>query len=211
MPTQITAVLDRATLEQLLSELTPLKVMLGGAGAPDRHFTIDRPDLVQFVPGKGVRLRTRAHAQWTLAGLPIPLTIESATLLLEPAIAPPPHPGKLVFTLKIEQLDVKNVPSVIESKLVPLINEGLSALEEPLGWNFAKTLNVHIAIPPQAAPLEAFTLAAGASTVEVTADAIVMKLQLWMHFERLGVKLATPMIDTPTVDVPTNTPAKGSS
>ena len=189
MPTQVTAVLDLATLEQLLGELTPLSVRLGDQGGPNRYFTIDRPTLLEFIPGRGLRIRTSAHAHWTLAGVPIPLTIESATLVLEPSLAPPPAAGKLLFTLKLEELEVKNVPNMIEATLMPLINEGLAVLEGPLGWDFAKTLGVKIPIPPKAAPLESFTLSAGSSSVEVTSEAIVMKLALQMHFVHVGAKV----------------------
>ena len=123
-----------------------------------------------------------------------PLTVESATLLLEPSIAPPPEPGKLLFKLKLEQLDVRNIPSVIESKLVPLVNEGLDSLNAPLGWNFAKTLSARIAIPPTAQPLESFDLSAGQSSLEIREDAIVMRLALEMHFVHVGVKVGTPPI-----------------
>ncbi len=179
---QLTATIDRATLSELLREVTPLRVKLGSA-TQDRFFTIEPPSLIEFLPARGVRLRTQAHVQWSVAGVAIPLTLESATFVLIPSLAPAPEAGKLVFELKLEQLDLKNVPKMIESTLVPLINDGLAALDKPLGWDFAKTLTHRFAISPKAAPLAAFTLATGRSSLEVTADAIVLSLALEMHFE----------------------------
>jgi len=212
MPTQITAVLDRATLEQLLRELTPLHVRPDVK--QDRFFIIDQPSLIEFLPGRGVRIRTSARAQWTVAGLPIPLTIASATFVLEPAIAPAPEKGLLKFKLLLEEIDLKNVPSIVESSLIPLINEALAVLDHPLGWDFAKTLSVRLPISSQATPLEAFTLGAGAASCEVTGEAIVLKLALLMHFEKAGAPLndaAPPAPGAAPAAAGASTPASSSS
>jgi hypothetical protein len=202
MPTHITAVLDRGMIEQLLFELTPLKVMLGDGTDQGRHFSIDRPSLIEFIPGRGVRFRTSAHAQWTLAGLAIPLTVESATLVLTPSLAD----GKLLFNIKLEELDVKNVPAMIEKKLVPLINEALDAFEGPLDWNYKKTLSVRLAIPPKALPLEAFTLTPGVASLEVTQDSLKITLALEIHLQQ-----TKPQIVVPPPTAATNKPATDSN
>jgi hypothetical protein len=202
MATQITALLDLATLEQMLSELLPLHVRLGDHGGPNRYFTVDAPTLVEFIEGRGLRVRTSAKAHWTLMGVPIPLTLKSIMFVLEPQIAPPPEPGKLIFKLKVEELDLKIMPGgIIEEAMLPLINEGLAILEGELGWDFAKTLNIKKEIPPSAAPLEAFTLAAGTAKIAVTKEAIILQLGLEMHFVQVGVKV----VDTPIIGTPTNT------
>jgi hypothetical protein len=201
MATQITALLDLATLEQMLSELLPLHVRLGDHGGPDRYFSVDEPTLVELIEGRGLRVRASAKAHWTLGGMPIPLTIDSIIFMLEPQIAPPPEPGKLLFKLKVEALGLKNVPGFIEESMVPLINEGLAVLEGAIGWDYAKTLNIKKEIPPLAAPLEAFTLAAGKAHIAVTKEAVILQLGLEMHFVQAGVKV----VDIQTIGTPTNT------
>ncbi len=176
-------------------------VWFGDVGGLNCYFTIYQPTVVEFIDGRGLRVRTTAAAHWPVAGMPIPLTIESVLFVLEPQIAPPPERGKLLFKLKVEELSVKNVPGIVEDSMLPLINEGLAVLENAIGWDYAKTLDIHVKIPPKAAPLESFHLSAGKAQVAVTHEAIIVRLALEMHFETMGVKI----VDAPTVGTPTST------
>ena len=181
MPTALTALLDRDTLRSLLVQFTPLRVALDEQD-PDRFFTIDRPDLLEFVAGTGVRIRTSARLQWTLAGITIPVTVNSATFLLEPWLSPPPHPGRLNFRLRLEQMELKNIPAVVDEQVALRANKFLGALGETLGWSFGETLDVRLKMPPHLAPMEAFTLSAGTAKVEVLSDALRLDVGLPMQF-----------------------------
>ena len=186
MPTALSALLDRDTLRSLLEQLTPLRVALDEQD-PNRFFLIDRPDLLEFVAGTGVRIRTSARLQWTLAGMIIPLTVKSATFLLEPWLSPPPHLGRLNFRLQLEQMDLKNVPAMVDEQVALRANKFLGALGETLGWSFGETLSARLAMPAHLEPMEAFTLSAGAASVEVLTDALRLDVSLPMQF-----RLRTP-------------------
>ena len=181
MPTLITAVLDQSTLHALLDELTPLRVGLDEKD-DDRFFVINQPDLIEFVAGTGVRIRTSARMQWTLAGLAIPIKVNSATFLLEPWLSPTPHVGRLNFRLQVEQIDLKNVPDLVDEQVTLRANEHLAKLGETLGWSFGETLKLQLPMPPMLEPVEAFTLEAGSASVEVLADALRLVVALPMHF-----------------------------
>lgn len=179
MPTLLTALLDKATLSGLFAELMPLHFRLDD-GEPGRTLWIDRPDLLDFVPGSGVRIRTRARLTYARA-LP-PVTVQSATFLLTPWLSPPPHPGRLNFGLSLEELALKGLLAVAQGQVKALANPYLAQLGDTLGWSFGQTLAVRLGLPPRLHPVEGFTLAAGAATVEVVADALRLTLPLDMHF-----------------------------
>src|SRR4051794_36701099 len=136
MPVAITAVLDHQTVAELLSELTPLTINLGEGGQSNRWMQVERPDLVEFVAGQGVRLRTSAKLQWSVAGVPLSFTIQTVSILLKPVISG----ARLNVIPTIESADLKNVPERIDHGIVAHINTRLAAIPEALGWSFGETL-----------------------------------------------------------------------
>ena len=79
-------------------------------------------------------------------------------------------------------MDLKNIPAMVDEQVALRANKFLGALGETLGWSFGETLDVRLAMPPHLAPMEAFTLAAGAATVEVLTDALRLDVSLPMQF-----------------------------
>jgi hypothetical protein len=181
MATTITALLDQATLRTLLDQLTPLQIRLDEA-AQDRFLWIDRPDVLEFAAGVGVRIRTRARLQWSLGGIAIPVNLPAATFVLEPWLSPPPHTGRLNFRLKLEAIELGPLPQLVQQQIVLRANQALGALGETLGWSFGQTLSVDLKLPAALGSVERFTLEAGVATVEVLTDALRMVLPLPMQF-----------------------------
>jgi len=184
MPLSITAVLDAQTLTELIDEVTPLTLNLGDGDPGSRWMRVERPDHLAFVAGKGVRVRTAAQLQWTLAGAALRFTIQSMVLRLEPAVSAFPTAGRLNVRVTVEEADLKNVPRLIDHSLLGLINASLAARPDAIGWNFAKTLGARLKLPASMAPLERFTIDAGDMSLELADASIRATLALPMHFTR---------------------------
>jgi hypothetical protein len=180
MPVQLVASLDLATVTQLVKELTPLTINLGEDDEEHRWIQVDRPDLVELVAGEGVRIHTTAKLEWTVAGVSIPFTIQSVVMMLRPALSG----GRLNVVGTIESADLKNIPDIIDRSIVTHVNARLLARPDALGWNYAKTLAVRLAMPASMAPVERFELDARDAALELGADAIRISVALPMHISR---------------------------
>ncbi len=180
----ITALVDQTTLAQILSEVTPLDVDLGEGEDHGRWLSVDRPRRVEIVHGKGVRLETSAKMSWTVAGVSVPVTIHSVTILLELSIGGPPEGGRLIARPRLEAADLKGLPAMLDRKLVEKVNERLAAQPPVIGWSFAQTLTHSIKLPEQLRQLSHFELSATDARLEIDTQAIRLSLALPMHFSR---------------------------
>jgi hypothetical protein len=183
---QITARLDEATIQQLLGELLPVKVLVDDQGDKGRWIQIEPAQQVDFIADQGLRVRTSGQIQWLAAGLPINLTLQSVSLLLRPEIAPEPHGGRLVFRPSLDELDLKNVPGFLDRSVLGIVNGRLQAQGDELAWDFGKALTVAAPLPTSIEPAETFQLSVRTAAVAVLADAIVLTLSFDMRFARLG-------------------------
>jgi hypothetical protein len=185
MAVQIQAVLDRATLAQLLAQLTPLIIDLDGDENHNRRWLeIGAPERLELVAGQGIRLRIAARLQWTVLGVPVPVTILSATMRLDPVIADSPSGGRLNLLATLEDADLKHVPELIEEPIVAHINARLAAKQDAFGWDFGQTLTHSIALPAALAPVRSFELGVRHGSVAVDAEALRLSVELPMKFVR---------------------------
>jgi hypothetical protein len=182
MPVRITAVLDHATVVGILNELTPLTVHLG-EGHADRWIRVERPETVELVPGVGVRVKTSAKVQWTVAGVHIPFTIRTVTMVLQ-VVADKDGSGRLDVFPMIEDADLKNIPDMVDDKLVEVINSKLAAQAGKIGWAFAKTLTHALRLPPVLQEVSHFTLRPEHAQFETGAHEMRMSLDLELNFRR---------------------------
>jgi hypothetical protein len=183
----ITARLEEATINELLGELLPAKILLdeeGEQGEKKRWVRIERASQIDFVADRGVRVHTSGQIQWLAAGLPINLTLNSVQLLLRPEIASDPHGGRLVFRPALEDLDLKNVPGFLDRGVAGIINGKLAAQGDELAWDFGRSLAVNVPLPASIAPLETFQLSVRAAQVVVLADALELTVTFDMRFSR---------------------------
>lgn len=182
MPVKVSAVLDHETVEQLLGELLPLTIDLDQPGEAhrDRFIQIDPPHLLEFVPGRGLRIETGARLQWTVGPMTLPFTIQSVRFLLSPRV----NEGRLELGITLEDTDLKNLPKVIDRGVVSQLNARLAERPDAIAWNYQKTLGVHLALPEKLAPLKHFDMNAGALVVTIEERALTLSVPLPMRFSR---------------------------
>jgi hypothetical protein len=184
MAIQIEAVLDHATVVDLLAQLTPLRVDLGDLSDRDRWIEVNPPDDVAFVAGKGIRIRTTARLSWSVAGIQVPFEIRELRILLAPTLGHSEAGGRLNLRPTLEEAELKHVPAVIEHGLIARVNDRLAAEPDKLGWDFAKTLAVRLFLPPAMAPLSGFEMDARDARLVVEPDALRIQVSLPMKFTR---------------------------
>lgn len=180
----ITARLEEATIQQLVSELLPAVILLDEQGG--RWIQLDRASKVDFIAGRGLRLQTSGQIQWLAAGLPITLTLNTAQLLLEPEVVADPAGGRLVFHPSLEDLDLKNVPGFLDRGVVGIVNGKLDSQGNALAWAFGKSLTVNAPLPASISPAEAFQMSVNNARVVVLADALELTVTFDMRFSRSG-------------------------
>ena len=154
----ITARLEETSVRQVLGDLLPVTIALddeGGTG--DRWLRIEPARLVDFVAGEGLRVEVGGHLHWKTAGVSLPLTINSAHLLLRPAVVETEDGGRLVFHPSLESMDLKNIPGFLDSGIANLINKRLDGVGDKLSWAFAKTLRVTVPVSKDLAEISSLT------------------------------------------------------
>jgi hypothetical protein len=178
----ITARLEEATVKELVGELLPIKILLSDDNEEGRGrwIAIEPARQVDFIAGEGLRVEAAGQLQWTAAGLPIGLTFNSAQIMLRPSV----EDDSLVFRPALEALDLKNVPAIIDSGLVSLINTRLATQTSDLVWHFGKSIAFDFPLPPTIVPLERLRLGVRDGKVEVLADAIVFSMSVTVAFTR---------------------------
>jgi hypothetical protein len=183
MPVRIAALLDLTTVTGLLRELTPFTVNLdedGGGG--ERWMRVEPPESVALVAGMGLRIKTSAQLQWTVAGVKIPVTIRTVTIALGLELADTKAGIRLCALPKIEDADLKNVPEMIDDKLVDLVNARLAAKAGEIGWTFGDTLALRLKLPSALENVNAFQMDVSDATLEIGGDVVRLEANLPMHF-----------------------------
>jgi hypothetical protein len=174
---QLTAVLPRADLDELLNDLLPLKVLLG-ADRDDRTLLLYDPSSVSFVAGHGIGLSCKADIRWSVLGITVPIQLRALTVMLVPRVSQRDGVPALVLDLALEHVDLAGVPAALEGRLVDLINQALQARQVELAWGFGKTLSHAFALPAMLESVSSFNLGVGESSVDVLADALRLDIQL---------------------------------
>ncbi|MEO8212068.1 MAG: hypothetical protein ABI560_02700 [Myxococcales bacterium] len=191
---KVTARLDEANVREILGDLLPVTLALDEDGGGARWIRIDPARAIDFVADDGLRVEVGGHLQWKTAGVPLPLTIKSAHLLLRPAVAEDEDGGHLVFHPSLETMDLKNIPGFLDSGIANLINKRLAGEGDRLSWRFARTLRASVPIGQGLAEIASFELSAGSGGVQITNDALLFTVDLGMRFTRTA---PPPAPDTP--------------
>lgn len=180
---RLLALVPRAEVQLLLSELLPLKVLLGDDG-DDRTLLLRDAGEVSFVPGFGVRMACKADIRWSLLGLTVPVHLRALSVLLVPRIAEREGGAALVFQVSIEHADLAGVPAVVDAHLVERVNQALAERQVELAWNFTRTLSHTFELPALLESVRAFSLGVAGSGVEVHADELQLEVELRAGFTR---------------------------
>jgi hypothetical protein len=184
MPVRIATAVDLETVTALLHDLTPFTVSLASDTDADRWMHVNQPESVELVPGLGARIRTSARVQWTVAGVHLPFTIRSVVLLVGLELAETPTGPRLCVLPKIEDADLKNVPDMIDDKLVELANSRLAAQAGEIGWSMGETLALRLVLPRALAGVDRFDLDVSDVRLVIGSDLIRLEASLPMRFVR---------------------------
>lgn len=174
---RLLALVQRAEIQILLSELLPLKVLLGD-DSDDRTLVLHEASDVSFVAGQGLRVACKADIRWSVLGFAVPVHLRALSLLLSPRIAEREGGAALVFQLVIEHADLAGVPAVVDAHLVELVNQALNDRQVELAWNFTRTLTHSFALPAMLESLRHFNLGVASSSVDVRPDALQLEVDL---------------------------------
>jgi len=180
----LSARLDETTVRTLLAQLLPMTIVLDDDGSEDRWIRIDPARSVDFAADEGLRLEVAGQLRWKTAGVPVLFTIHSAQLLIRPAVVDDDDGARLVFRPSLEKMDLKSVPGFIDSGITAIVNKRLEAQGDKLAWHFARDLANAFPMPKELVDIDSFTLSAGAATVEVSSDAVILNLSLATGFVR---------------------------
>jgi hypothetical protein len=190
------AVVSQDDIEHVLQELTPTTIEL----REDGDLSLEAPTRVALVPGCGLEVVCRAHLRWVVLGLHVPVTIESATVLLEPVLRRMPGKGDaLAFRLTLKALDVSGVPAMLEGSAVDRVNAELARPGAELVWDFSETLSHRFALPDVLKPARSLDLEVAWGDVRITEDAFVLAISIHSKAAERG---ATPRLPPVAVRPP---------
>lgn len=161
----LTAVIAKAELALLIESLTPMRIVIDEKRG--RVVTLNRPT-VELVAGRGLRLRGDARVVWDVAGVTIPVTIQTWQLLLVPRVVARAKTRVIAFEPVVEELDLKMVPGFLDGKIASAIRDGIAQNRDRLAWDFGRTLSKRLNLPARVLPAKAFEIRAIEGGVAVT-------------------------------------------
>ena len=180
----LSAVVTRDELALLVESITPLRVVIDERRG--RSMTVTRPHAIELVPGRGLRIRGAAQMSWDIAGVGIPVTLQSWQVLVAPRIATRGGSQVLAFEPVLENVDLKRVPGIVGDRIVEAVQKGLAQYGNKLAWNLARALSRRWALSTRIVPSRAFALTVADSSVEITAEQLRLTVRLDARFEQLA-------------------------
>jgi hypothetical protein len=176
--------LRHSEVAALLAEAAPLRIHLT-KGDEDRRFVeLEPPSEVSFVAGQGVRLITRGRVRHELAGVGLPFDIRRVQLMFAPEVVLGHHGQRLDFRLRVEEVDLENVPGLVEAVVISKVNQALEPEALRMYWELAQTLTLSIPLPERFEPLDRFLTTARSAQATVTHDALLLRLSLGLSLSR---------------------------
>ena len=192
----LSAVVTRDELALLVESITPLRVVIDERRG--RSMTVTRPHAIELVPGRGLRIRGAAQMSWDIAGVGIPVTLQSWQVLVAPRIATRGGSQVLAFEPVLENVDLKRVPGIVGDRIVEAVQKGLAQYGNKLAWNLARALSRRWALSTRIVPSRAFALTVADSSVEITAEQLRLTVrleQLASAEERLQAEATPPPVE----------------
>lgn len=169
----LTAAVTKAEIVALIEALTPRTIVIDANKG--RSVTVGRPRL-ELVPDAGIRLRGDARITWDVAGMTVPVTLQSWQVMLLPRVVNRGASRMLAFEPVLEELDLKRVPAFLDDKIAKAISDGIAQNKERLVWNFAQRLSKRWPLPKRLGT-GAFALTAVDGGIRVTAEEVMMTLR----------------------------------
>ena len=165
--------LDLESLSSTIHQLLPFEIRLSDADGPDHTLFVDRPEHLEIVADRGLRMDAPARLRWTIAGVAVPVTVTSARILLIPEIAEREGHDYLSFSFFVEQADLKHVPAFIDDKVVDKVNEALRSEGARLEWKFLDTLTFGCDLPASIKPKRRLELNPRWGALKITEEAFI--------------------------------------
>jgi hypothetical protein len=172
----------------LLAQVTPVRIHLTEGDEDRRWVELERPTQVSFVPGEGVRIVTHGRLRHELGGVGLPFGIRRLQILFVPAIVTGHHGQRLDFRLLVEAADLENVPGLIETVVIAKVNQSLEPERLGMYWELARTLTLGLALPERFEPLDRLLTTARSAQVTISADALILRLNLSLGMSRNSVR-----------------------
>jgi hypothetical protein len=187
----IETILSREDLTQLLEELLPAKIRLGGAN-DDAWLALYDLSEVTLVPNTGLRVTCKAKLRWEIVSIGVPVTLHTLTVLLRPSIAKRDSGDVLAFGVEIEHADLANVPDFLDAKITDRVNRELAKKRDEMAWDFSASLAHIVALPPIVDPIEAIDVKVAWGKLRIDADALVLAVSFHVHLLREGGRALVP-------------------
>jgi hypothetical protein len=185
----IDVTVTRDELAGWLEELAPIRIHLDDLDETERWLELERPVLVELVPGVGVRLVTSGRLRYALAGFEIPATIRKLVLMLIPEVIPASSSlQSLAFRLEIEDGDLVRVPAFVDQALVRRVNSALTPETTRMIWHFGQSLARNIALSERLEPLDSLRLSVVGGAVGIDDQRICFSVRLGLAVERSSAR-----------------------
>ncbi len=176
------AIFSRADLSELVGELLPATFRFGD----DAWVALGEPSEVRLVPDVGLRVGCKAKLRWAVAGIPVPVTLHSLTVLLRPTIVPGAVSEALSFDLRLEHADLAGVPDFVDVKITERVNRAIAERGLRATWDFGETLARTIPMPERLEPIDALELSVAWGKVRITEEAMGLVLSFRARVARGG-------------------------
>ncbi len=121
----VEAVIKKVEFRQLLERILPLIIDLSHEDEEPRtrYAEVLKPIEVAFLAGEGVSMTMPMRVRWPVPLLSKPFEVRTVEGLLLPYVRERDQDPRLVFELKIEAIDVKYFPEMLDDLIVDRINE----------------------------------------------------------------------------------------
>jgi hypothetical protein len=181
---QVDVTLHREEIIELLAQVAPIRIHLTEGDEDRRWVELEPPSEVSFVAGTGVRIVTHGRLRHELGGIGLPLGLRRVQVLFSPEVVQGHHGQRLDFRLTVEAADLENVPGLIESMIIPKVNQALEPESLRMYWEVAQTLTFSLPLPERFEPLDRFSTAARSVQATVTHDALIVRLGVGLGITR---------------------------
>ena len=165
------AIVTREDLVLLLNQLLPIKINLDSPATE-----------VDLVADVGLRVSCPAELKWEIVGVSPTLTVKTLSLLLRPDVVEHGNGHTLDFHVEIEDVDIRGVPSVIESAVLRKVNAELES--KKLSWNFTRTLTYSAPIGDLLASIASLDIGVSWGKRRITAEGLALAVSFKADFVR---------------------------
>lgn len=124
--------------------------------------------------------------------MPVTITVEHLVLMLRPIVAGAGPASRLLFRPVLEEADFRNVPALLDRRIVGLVNSALETRSERLAWDVGRTLALRFVLPNTLNPLEAAGVDVEAARLHTRDDVLELTVTLTMHISRVAAGRTAP-------------------